>query len=174
MKRFWQGDQISPLFHEDDQDDQAIYLIILGGRIRCRVQEIRDSAQVPGHQFPWLTAYCLCDTEKSVRTKRTMRTKSPAFGWGLFRGALSKFMRSCPSAAYRKSGPASVAKPSCQDCQLSRGRAQRTPALCGISARSAAGGTKQSGSKSVLLVSSAAYRKFGSPRNDTQPAPKEL
>ena len=28
----WQGCQISPLFHEDAQDDQAIYLIILRGR----------------------------------------------------------------------------------------------------------------------------------------------
>jgi hypothetical protein len=37
-----------------------------------------------------------------------------------------------PSAAYRKSGPANVVKPSCQDCQLSRGCTQRTPALCGI------------------------------------------
>jgi hypothetical protein len=27
----WQGCQISPLFHEDAQDDQLIYLIILGG-----------------------------------------------------------------------------------------------------------------------------------------------
>jgi hypothetical protein len=29
--QIWQGDQISPLFHEDAQDDQAINLIILPG-----------------------------------------------------------------------------------------------------------------------------------------------
>ena len=31
-RTIWQGCQISPLFHEDAQDDQAIYLIILRGR----------------------------------------------------------------------------------------------------------------------------------------------
>jgi hypothetical protein len=43
----WQGDQISPLFHEDDQDDQAINLIILVGECTAAFCQRRIYHQAP-------------------------------------------------------------------------------------------------------------------------------
>jgi hypothetical protein len=107
------------LFHEDDQDAQAINLIILGGsRISCAAcgfgtlhaaflserfmrlslkkaaqkkaahaamfsaawQEIQASRTASWSLVSRIDSFGPLRREKSVRTKRTMRTKSPAFG----------------------------------------------------------------------------------------------